>query len=36
MTSHLLTLEQAKALPIGTVLFFVDTVRKKEENRIAL
>lgn len=34
MASHLLTPEQAKALPIGTVLFFADTTRKKEENRV--
>jgi hypothetical protein len=34
MTSHLLSFEQAKVLPIGTVLFFADTARKKEENRV--
>lgn len=34
MKNQLLTFEQAKALPIGTVLFFADTARKKEENRV--
>jgi len=34
MKSNNLTPDEAKALPIGTVLFFADTINEKEENRV--
>ena len=34
MTNSLLNFEQAKVLPIGTVLFFADTAKQKEEKRV--
>ncbi len=34
MENNKYTPEEAKKLPIGTVLFFADTARRKEENRV--